>query len=128
MKSKPDENKFDAILSESLGSWQVDVPAGFIERTANRLADMQRQQILAKAVLQERLAIAGCVLLPMLAILVVWLFPAVPSFFAGLVEIFTRGICQATGFLGHGWQLWAGTCLAVGVLVYSLVDILAEGS
>ncbi|HUS74193.1 MAG TPA: hypothetical protein VMY06_14125 [Sedimentisphaerales bacterium] len=131
---KLNEDKFDEILGQSLRRHSEPVPAGFTERMLSQIEEAVQKEILARVVLQERLALAGCLVFGALATIGITIFP-------GRVAGVLRGI--ATGFTEQGravvdgigqtisietvrseWQLYAVLALVLGFAVYSFVDML----
>ena len=127
-------DKFDEMLGQSLRRHSEPVPAGFTERMLSQIEEAEQQEILARVIWQERLALAGCLVFGALAAIGITVFP-------GRVAGVLRGI--ATGFTERGravvdgigqtisietvrseWQLYAILALVLGFAVYSLVDVL----
>jgi len=127
------DDKFDEMLGRALRSSSGPVPADFSERMLRRIRRAEEQKILTRVVLQERLALAGCILFGAVAIVVVVAFPgAIAAFFQSAAGSFTqRGgalvdrIPQTIETVRGQWQLYTVLAAMAGFAVYSLVDLLA---
>ncbi len=71
------EKQFDQILTDGLGQYKKTVSPDFTDKVISRLQLQTQQKLLAKVILQERLAIAGCVITSIAAIAVISFFPQV---------------------------------------------------
>jgi len=124
-------DRFDRMLSQALQRHSEPVPAGFTAMVTRQLREAQQQCILARVVLQERLALAACITLAGLIILVAAVFPEIAAAaFRGITANLTEkaqylidGIPQAVKAASGQWGypfLVAVFCFAV----YSLVELL----
>ncbi len=128
------DDKFDEMLGRALRSSSPGVPTGFSERMLRRISQAEEQKILARVVLQERLALAGCILFGAAAIVAVVTFPgAIAAFFQSIAGSVTqRGgtlvdrIPQTIETIRGQWQLYIVLAAMAGFAVYSLVDLLAD--
>ena len=127
------DDKFDKMLGRTLRSSSPGAPADFSERMLRRIRQAEEQKILARVVLQERLALAGCIVFGAAAIVAVAVFPgAIAAVFQGVAGSFTeRGgalvdrIPQTIETVRGQWQLYTVLAAMAGFAVYSLVDLLA---
>ena len=127
------DDKFDRMLGRTLRSSSPGAPADFSKRMLRRIRQAEEQKILARVVLQERLALAGCIVFGAAAIVAVAVFPGViAALFQGVAGSFTeRGgalvdrIPQTIETVRGQWQLYTVLAVMVGFAVYSLVDLLA---
>jgi len=128
------DDKFDEMLGRTLRSSSEPVPTDFTERMLGRIRRAEEQKILAHVVLQERLALAGCILFGAAAIVAVIAFPgAIAAIFQSAAGNFAeRGgalvdrIPQTIEVVRGQWQLYAILAAVAGFAVYSLVDLLAD--
>ena len=126
-------DKFDKMLGRALRSSSPGVPADFTETMLRRIRQAEEQKILARVVLQERLALAGCIVFGAAAIVAVAAFPgAIAAVFQNIAGSFTeRGgalvdrIPQTIETVRGQWQLYTVLAAMAGFAVYSLVDLLA---
>ena len=126
------DDKFDEMLGRALRSSSPGVPTDFTERMLRRIRKAEEQKILARVVLQERLALAGCIVFGAAAIVAVAAFPvAIAAVFQSIVGSFTeRGgalvdkIPQTIEAVRRQWQLYTVLAAMAGFAVYSLVDLL----
>jgi len=129
------DNKFDEMLGRTLRSSSQAVPADFTQRMLRQIKQAEEQKILARVVLQERLALAGCFVIGAAAIIVMAAFPdTITAVFNSIVGSFTeRGgalvsrIPQSIETIRDQWQLYTVFAAMAGFAVYSLVDLLAGG-
>ncbi len=125
-------DKFDKMLGRALRSSSEPVPADFTETMLRRIRKAEEQKILARVVLQERLALAGCILFGAAAIVAVAAFPdTITAVFQSIAGSFTeRGsalvdkIPQTIETVRSQWQLYTVLAAMAGFAVYSLVDLL----
>ena len=131
---KLNEDKFDEMLGQALRRHSEPVPADFTERMLRRIKEVEEQEILARVVLQERLALAGCLVFGALATIGVTVFP---GRVAGVLQSIAANFTERGGALvdrigqtisietvRSEWQLYTILALVFGFAVYSLVDML----
>ena len=127
------DDKFDKMLGRALRSSSPGVPADFTETMLRRIRQAEEQKILARVVLQERLALAGCIVFGAAAIVAVAAFPdTIAAVFQSIAGNFAeRGgalvdrIPQTIETVQGQWQLYTVLAAMAGFAVYSLVDLLA---
>lgn len=122
---------FDEMLGRALRSSSQPVPADFTEKMLKRIRQSEEQKVLARVVLQERLALAGCIALVAAAVLAGLVFPDnAAEFLHRAAGAFTQqgrdfvdGIPQTIEAIRGQWQ-W---CLALGAAAvlafYSLAGL-----
>ncbi|MFZ2148271.1 MAG: hypothetical protein WAV28_13725 [Sedimentisphaerales bacterium] len=127
------DDKFEEMLGRALRSSSEPVPDDFSQRMLGRIRQAQEQKILAHVILQERLALAGCIVFGAAAIIAVLAFPeTLAGVFQSIAGSFTqRGgalvdrIPQTIEAVRGQWQLYTGLAVMAGFAVYSLVDLFA---
>ena len=132
LKNRPNEDKFDQMLGRALQRHSEPVPADFTERMLRRIEDAEKRQVLARVVLQERLALAGSIILGAAAIVVVVFFPGrVTGIFGSIAGSFTQQtdaligrIPQTIEAVRGQWQFYTVVGAVFAFAVYSLVDLL----
>ena len=125
-------NKFDEMLGRALRSSSEPVPADFTAKMLKRIRQAEEQKILARVILQERLALAGSIALAAAAVVAVAVFPEViAAVFNGIAGSFSdRGIIladripQAIDAFRGQWQVYTVLAVVCGFAVYSFVDLL----
>jgi len=122
------EENFDIMLSQALRERSEPVPVDFTDRISRQIKEAEEQRILARVVMEERLALAGCIVLGIMAIVSLVVFPGVAVSFKELVETSVRKITQAVEIVHYEWQLYTAFAGIFGFAVYSLVDLLATDS
>lgn len=131
---KLNEDRFDEMLGQSLRRHSEPVPAGFTEKMLRQIEEVEQRQILARVVLQERLALAGCLIFGTLAAIGITVFPGriagiLRSIVASIAErggTFVDGIGQSVSIenIRSEWQLYTILALVLGLAVVSFLDML----
>jgi len=138
MTDKLNEDKFGEMLGRALQSHSEPVPPDFTERMLSRIEQAEQQRILARVVWQERLALAGCIVVGVIAIVAVAVFPdRIAEVIQGITGGFTEqgkalvdkmtptvDIEAVSGEVRSKWQLYTVLAAVLGFAVYSLVDML----
>ena len=123
------EDKFDEMLGRALRRSSEPVPADFTDRMLRQIRETEEQRILARVVLQERLALAGCIALGIIAIVVAAVFPGIATSFTKQMGSLSDKIPQAIEAISGKWQLYYTVFAGVfGFAVYSLLDLLVGDS
>jgi hypothetical protein len=131
-----DKDNFDEILARSLKRHSEPVPSDFTERMMSRVKEAQEQRILARVVLQERLALAGSIMLGAAVIIlaivfsgpITAVFKGIGSSLTGQEQAFFDGVPRFIRAARSGWQFYIVFAGVFGFIVYSLVDLLvADG-
>ena len=125
-------DKFDRMLLQALQRHTESVPAGFTARLLGQIKQAQEQKILARVVLQERLALAACIALAGTVVVLGSLFPdVVVTAFRSIADgVTARGetlieeIPQTIKALGEQWRLYTILGAALAFSIYSLVELL----
>ena len=126
------EHDFDRMLGRALRSSSQAVPAGFTGKMLKRVRKSQERKILARIVLQERLALAGCIALVAAALTAGLVFPdAAAEFLQRAAGAFTQqgrafieGIPQTVEAVREQWQFCLVMAAVLGFAVYSLAALL----
>ena len=125
------ECDFDQMLGRALQSSSQSVPADFTQRMLKRLRQSEEQRILARIVLQERLALAGCIVL-VAAVLAGGL--VLPDAAAESLQLGARAFTQqrhafieeiprTVEVIRGQWQWYLALSAAAGFAVYSLAGL-----
>lgn len=123
------EEKFDEMLSQGLQRYSEPVPAGFTDRMLRQIREAEEHRILARVVLQERLALAACIVLGIIAIIAAVVFPGTARSLTEQMGGFIDKIPQAIEAISNEWQLYMTVFAGVfGFAVYSLADLLLGDS
>jgi len=129
-----DNDKFDGILQRALKSHSEPVPAYFTDRTVSRIKEAQQRKILARVVLQESLALAGCIILGAAAIISTVLFSDavitslrnIPLFLTEQKQALLDTAPEAIGIFRNEWRLYLVFTGVFAFAVYSLLDLSAS--
>lgn len=83
--------------------------------------------------MEERLALAGCIVLGIITIAATVVFPDIAASFTGLMKAFIDKITQTIGAvgteaIGFEWQFYMVFAGVFGLAVYTLIDLLAADS
>lgn len=125
------EDEFDRRLSQALRRHSESVPAGFTGMVLKHIGKAEEQRILARVVLQERLALAACIALVGTVVVVAAVVPemaasALRSIATGITgrgETLIDGIPQTIEAFSNRWQLYTVLGIVFGFTVYSLVEL-----
>jgi hypothetical protein len=122
------EEKFDKILYQALKRHSEPVPADFAGRMLRQIREAENRRILARVVMEERLALAGCIVLGIMAIVAVVVFPSIAVSFKELAGTSVDKITQAIRAIRYEWQLYTVLAGVFGFVICSLVDLLVSDS
>jgi hypothetical protein len=126
------EHDFDRLLGRALRSSSEAVPVDFTGKMLRRIRESQERKILARIVLQERLALAGCIALVAAALTTGLVFPDAAAEFlqraAGAFpqqgRAFIDGIPQTVEAVRGQWQFCLAMAGGLGFAVYSFAALL----
>ena len=127
------DDKFDEMLGRTLRRSSQAVPADFTQRMLSQIRQAEEKKILARVVLQERLALAGCFALSAAAFIAIVVFPdTITAVFHSIVGSYTtqsttlvNRIPQSINTVRDQWQFFTVLAALAGFAVYSLLDLLA---
>jgi hypothetical protein len=122
------KDKFDVMLSGALQEHSETVPADFTDRISRKIREAEERKILARVILEERLALTGCIALSIIAIVAVVFFPGIAVGFKELVETSIYKATQALETIRYGWHIYVVFAGVFGFAVYSLMDLLVGDS
>lgn len=133
---KLDHGKFDEILERALKSYSEPVPplgdtlrwADFTDRMLMRIREAENRRILARLVMEERLTLAGCIVLGIMTIVVVSVFPGVAVSFKELAATSIYKITRTIEAVRYDWRSYMVFAGVFGFAVCSLVDLLVSDS
>jgi len=117
------EKQFDEMLGRALQEHSEPVPADFTERMLRQINSAEEQRILARVVLQERLSLAGCIVLGIAAAAVVFFSPGIAVSLAEQIVGFIGKVTEGIEALRYDWQFYAVFTGVFGFAVYSLADL-----
>ena len=118
------EDKFGEMLSTALQKHTEPTPVDFTAEMLKQIREAEQRRILARVILQERLALAGCIAMVIITIVIVALFPSIAESFTGQVAVLASKITKTVEVIGYEWKLYAVFAIVFGFAVYSLVDLL----
>lgn len=129
---KSDNDRFDEILKRSLQSHSEPVPSGFNQRMLSRIEQAEQQRVLARIILQERLSLAGSIVLAVAVLVLMTIFSDTVATFIKDVAVsltaqgsaFMDEVPQAVGFVRKDWQFIAVFGGIFGFIVCSFLDLL----
>jgi len=121
-------DKFDKMLGRSLKAHTEPVPADFTARMLKQLREAEEQKILARVILQEKLALAGCIIIGIVIIAVTAALPNIAPTLAGQMGVLTDKIRQIIELLVSRWQFYMVFAGVFVFAIYSLADLLLADS
>ena len=122
------EDRLDEMLGRALRRHSEPVPDDFTDRMLRQIRQAEEQRILARVVLQERLALAGCIVLGVIAIVAAVVLPTMAAGLTRLVEVFVNKITETVKAVGSDWQFYIVLMGMFGFVVYHLVNLLVADS
>jgi hypothetical protein len=117
-------NNLDENLRRTLKSHSEAAPPDFTDRVVNQIRESEEKRILASVVLQERLALAGAVILAVMMIIAAVALPAIAGRLTQHAETFAHTTSRALEALSSQWRLCTAFTAAFVLAVYCLVDSL----
>jgi hypothetical protein len=122
------EEKFDKMLCRALQGHSEVVPADFAGRMLRQIREAENSRILARLVMEERLTLAGCIVLGIMAIVMVSVFPGVAVSFKELAATSIYKITRTIEAVRYDWRSYMVFAGVFGFAVCSLVDLLVSDS
>lgn len=129
--NKLSEDKFDQMLTRALQQHSEPVPADFSRGISEQIRRADEQAILARVAMKERLALAGCIALGVISLVIAVSFPSAAATFTQQVQVFIDKISQinyAAIAVGWGWQYYVVFAGIFGFAVYNFTDLLVGNS
>ncbi|MFA5238896.1 MAG: hypothetical protein WC476_04200 [Phycisphaerae bacterium] len=114
--SKDSKAKFDEMLSKALKRHSEPVSADFVNRMLRQIKKAEYEKALARVVMQERLALTGCIVLGIITVVAVLVFPGTTTSFTKLAETSADKITQTIEAVLYNWRLYA---TFTGVFVFA---------
>lgn len=132
MSNKFDGDNFDKILGQAVKRHSEPVPADFTERMLSRVREAQEQRILTRVVLQERLSLAGSIVLGAAVLVLMTIFSGTVIAFLKSVAVslteqgraFMDEVPQTVGAVRGDWQFYTIFAGILGFAVCGLADLL----
>lgn len=119
-----DQNKyhnadnFDAVLADALQKHTETVRPGFTDKILKQVDTLEQQKLLARIVMQERLALAGCVTLA-ISIISILVF-----FGKDFARILTKALqtVQNTTLPSPNWEMIMVVSVTIASVLYAFAD------
>ncbi len=122
------QGQFDGRLRRALQKYKEPVPADFTQQVLRQINEAEQQRILARLVLQERLALAVSIACGIIAVAATALFPSFVGSLVKYVVAFVGEIGQAVEAVRYEWQFYTVFAGVLAFAAYSLVDLLVRDS
>ena len=123
VKNKTNEEKFDTVLRQALLAHKEIVPDNFGPLMLQRFEDARNGKALMRAVVQEKVALMTCVLLPIAAVIVAIFSPAVMVNLTDYIGRLDVVIERAVDW-SNSWFYATVLAVAVGLAFYYLANSL----
>ncbi len=117
------EDGFDRMLRNALSGHKELVRSDFADDVLRQIQVRAQRKILAKVILQERLALAGCILLPITAVVVMLVFGEAVGGISVWAKDIYGGLLQAILTQQIEWRNLGVFVVAAGFAVYSVFDL-----
>lgn len=125
---KLNEDKFDDMLKQALRRHIEPVPGDFTARMLKRVKESEQQKILARVVMQERLALGGCIAVAVAVIVAAVVFPDAARVFVEKAGVFIERAAEAAEARRGQWQFFTVLAGVMGFAVYNLVRTFVSDS
>ena len=118
-------SKFDQMLTDGLRRCEKTVSADFADKVVSGVQLQAQQRFLAKVILQERLALAGCIMIPIMAIAAILIFPQVIETLSERIMQLCSNIAQANIDTSRQfeWQPMMVFAIAAAVALYGVFEL-----
>ncbi|MDD5327897.1 MAG: hypothetical protein PHY02_08810 [Phycisphaerae bacterium] len=126
--SKDSEAKFDEMLFRVLKRHSEPVPADFADKMLRQIKKTENEKTLARVIMQERLALVGCIVLGIITIVAVLVFPGTTINFTELAETSADKITQTIEAARYNWRLYAVFAGVFLFTAYSFAALLVNDS
>jgi hypothetical protein len=119
------EDRFDKILKGALRARSQHVRSDFTDKVLKQVQTLDEQKILAKVILQERLALAACITIPLATTAAIFAWPQIlTTAWTGLKSLF-YGIAKQIALMPqYDWQFYLVLIAVAGFAAYSVFDLL----
>ena len=98
----------------------------FAERLLRQIELRKQKKILAQIVFEERLALSGCIILPLATVITFLFFPQITLTVSGWIQgLFTISIQTFLNYISE-IQLWYVFIIISGIALYCIFDFVAE--
>ncbi len=119
------EDRFDKMLKGALRARSEPVRSDFTNHVLKQVQALDEQKILAKVILQERLALATCITVPLAATAAIFAYPQIlTTAWTGLQSLFYGIAKQFALMTQHDWQFCVALVAVAGFAAYSVFDLL----
>ena len=116
-------DKFDKMLSEGLKRHSEPVRPGFTANVISKLEQEQQQKLLAKIVMQERLAIASCTAVGMVLLSgIIFLWKDILAVMSSSWNSLTNTKDEAFAYCSSDWNLTIIFAVTAVFILYALLD------
>ena len=122
---KSNEDKFEQVIRRGLRGYSEPVPADFTEKILMQIRGAEERKLLARVILQERLALVGCIVLGVVMAVAAVVWGGTVATFAGEINVIIAKIIQSGKSAGGNWQVYAVFAGVFAFVVYGFVDLLA---
>jgi len=122
------KDEFDEMLRAELREHTEPVPADFPVKMLRRIIEAEERRILARVVLQERLALAGCIVLGAAVIVLAVVYPGISNALTGQVAGLADKLTKTVSAVHLDWQILVVFAGVFGFAAYGLWDLLVGDS
>jgi hypothetical protein len=122
------KDEFDEMLRTELRGHTEPVPADFAAKMLKRIREAEERRILARVILQERLALAGCIALGAAVIVLAVMYPGIANTLTEQVAGLGDKLTKAVSAVRLDWQILVVFAGVLGFAAYGLWDLLVGDS
>ena len=120
------DNEFDKMLTESLQKYHQPVPVDFAEKMLKQIRQDEEKQILERVVMQEKLALASCIVLAVVSVIAVVFSDIIFNVTREFVPLITK-TCESV--IADFYTVCGFTLILTaifGCAIYFFADLLTE--
>ena len=122
------KDEFDEMLGAELRQHTEPVPADFAAKMLRRISQAEERRILARVVLQERFALAGCIVLGAAVIVLAVVYPGIADALTGQIAGLGDKLTKTVSAARLDWQVLVVFAAVFGFAAYGLWDLLVGDS
>jgi len=122
--SVAEEDKFDEMLKNTLQRCSWAAPDDFADRMLRQVREAEARRILAKVILQKRLAMMCCVISSVVVVVAAIAFPGIAGNLTEQSKVFIGVVVRTVEIISSQWRFYTIFVGMLGFVIYSFVDFI----